>query len=361
MTKQELFTKVTGLTFDVEKIPVEKLSWLIPDGKMLDNAESSKFQAFSEFAEAAGLEISGKINAKIESTANNDDPTKKPNGKGWKKVIDVEAVAKVVEHWIWGNETFFEDPTFEIINNFEVISDEASWNESFTNGVLKLYYAANPSEDIWNSNEGRACNFNDKIYTAHVYTDAAGESDYTEKQFKALWLSDEVQQITEIGGDENIYYIPMFYDIPAQLFEMFCNAPGGYSAKAADLTDSSAHYIKIVSAEFGGEGVGPAYDGWIANGAQTPWICLNFTNDDANVKIIFKYEGMNDVYPWGDKVFGNGEGHKAWGVASLPQEFGAGVNDVSKLQVVLAHQGIEHIPAVEAVEEQYHWERTVSE
>ena len=156
----------------------------------------------------------------------------------------------------------------------------------------------------------------------------------------------------------------MFYDVPAQMFEMFCNAPGGAMAKAEDLADSSAHYIKIDSAAFGGEGVGPAYAGWIANGAQTPWVCLDFTSEDANVKVVFKYEGKNDVMPWNDTIFGNGEGHKAWGIASLPQEFGAGADDVNKLQVVLEHQGVEHheaVPATEAVEEVYHWERDIVE
>ena len=102
-----------------------------------------------------------------------------------------------------------------------------------------------------------------------------------------------------------------------------------------------------------------SYQGWIANGAQTPWICVDFTDADANVKIIFRYDG-NDVYPWNDKVFGNGEGHKAWGIASLPAECGG--TDTSKLQIILEKQGVEYheaVPAIEAVEEQYHWEREV--
>ena len=356
---QKLFTKVTGLTFSVDKIPAEKLAWYIPDGAMLDNNDSEKLKVTSEFMESAGIDMSEKVTSIIESTLNNEDPKVKPEGDGWKKVVDVEAVEEVIEKWILNGTEYNSDPTFESLESFEVISDESSWNASFANGILKLYYEKNPSEDVWNNNESRACNFNDKVYTAKVYTDASGEGDFEEKQFKALWLSDEVQQIIEIGGDANVYYIPMFYDVPAQLFEMFCNAPGGYAAKAADLTDSSAHYIKIVSAAFGGEGVGPAYAGWIANGAQIPWICIDFTESDPGVKVIFKYEGKSDVYPWNDNLFGNGEGHKAWGIASLPQEFGEGTTDVSKLQIVFEHQGVEHIEPVEGVEEQYHWERKV--
>ena len=55
-TKQELFTKVTGLTYDVEKITdPEKLAWLIPDGAMLENEDGRKAQLTKEFMEMAGI------------------------------------------------------------------------------------------------------------------------------------------------------------------------------------------------------------------------------------------------------------------------------------------------------------------
>ena len=61
-TKQEMFTKVTGLTFDVKKITDEKkLAWLIPDGKMLDNAEGRKAKETKEFMAAAGLDEDSKF------------------------------------------------------------------------------------------------------------------------------------------------------------------------------------------------------------------------------------------------------------------------------------------------------------
>ena len=52
------------------------------------------------------------------------------------------------------------DGTWEYINN------EASWNESYQNGLLKTYYAhydaASPyKEDLWNTVENRAANWND--------------------------------------------------------------------------------------------------------------------------------------------------------------------------------------------------------
>ena len=69
-TKQELFTKVTGLTFDVEKITDEnKLAWLIPDGKMLDNPEGRKAKETTEFMDAAGLDK----NLKYDEVEENDD------------------------------------------------------------------------------------------------------------------------------------------------------------------------------------------------------------------------------------------------------------------------------------------------
>lgn len=62
MTKQELFTKVTGLTFDVEKITdPEKLAWLIPDGAMLENSEGRKAKETSEFMDLAGIDKTKKF------------------------------------------------------------------------------------------------------------------------------------------------------------------------------------------------------------------------------------------------------------------------------------------------------------
>ena len=66
---------------------------------------------------------------------------------------------------------------------------------------------------------------------------------------------------------------------------------------------------------------------WLNNGAQLPWICVNF-DTDVNAKIAFTYEGKKDVYPWLDKIFGTGEGHKSWGLASIPAEF-IGDNSIS--------------------------------
>lgn len=262
--------------------------------------------------------------------------------------IQTPASEAISEHWIMNDQTYNEDPTYEELTTFETISDEASWNESYANGVLKKYYTKNPSEDVWNINENRACNFNDKIYTVEQYNDADCEGEYEVKQYKAQWYSDNgIQKIIDVNDNSIEYYIPTFFDTPSDIFELFGGAEGGYVATPENLIDSCDKWIKVKNVSFGGEGVGPAYAGWIANGAQIPWICINF-NNDANVKPIFKYEGKEDVMPWNDIVFGTGEGHKEWGIASLPQEFGEGSYDVANLQIILEHQDVEHVEASEA-------------
>ena len=34
-------------------------------------------------------------------------------------------------------------------SDWDYIHDEASWNASYSDGVLKTYYTANPDEDRW--------------------------------------------------------------------------------------------------------------------------------------------------------------------------------------------------------------------
>ena len=339
MTKQELFTKVTGLTFDVEKISADKLGWYIPDGAMLDNSDSRKLQDTQEFMEEAGLPVEGKVSQKTESTAGNEDPKVKPSGKGWKKVVDVEAVDAVAEHWILGNETFFEDPTFEVTNSVEFVSDEASWNASFANGVLKAYYEKYPSEDLWHNTENRGASYNDRHYEGTLDGEAV-EADIR-------WASDKSQKLI-IGSAE--YYAAIFYDFTLRELPLFNDAALTESADKVFVM-TAGYYVNC----------SPSYAGWIANGAKAPWVCVNFINSDPAAKIIVKYEGYDDARPWGDSLFGNGKGHKAWGIESLQKAFDADATNTNKVQVVLEHVGVEHVPAVEAVEEQYHWERTIVE
>lgn len=60
--KQKLFTKVTGLTFNVEKITDKnKLAWLVPDGSMLNNEDGRKAKDTKAFLEEAEIDIKSKI------------------------------------------------------------------------------------------------------------------------------------------------------------------------------------------------------------------------------------------------------------------------------------------------------------
>ena len=78
-TKQELFTKVTGLTFDVEKITDKaKLAWLVPDGAMLDNPEGRKAKETEEFLDAAGIEKNLKF-SEIEVEYDDEEPSEGSN------------------------------------------------------------------------------------------------------------------------------------------------------------------------------------------------------------------------------------------------------------------------------------------
>ena len=75
-TKQELFTKVTGLTFDVEKITDDtKLAWLVPDGAMLqgDKEKNRKAKETAEFLVAAGLSETSKIDVYDEEDTTDND------------------------------------------------------------------------------------------------------------------------------------------------------------------------------------------------------------------------------------------------------------------------------------------------
>lgn len=71
-TKQELFTKVTGLTFDVENVDPDKLAWLVPDGSMLSNKDGRKAKDTVAFLDAAGLDKNTKL-SEVEISAYDDE------------------------------------------------------------------------------------------------------------------------------------------------------------------------------------------------------------------------------------------------------------------------------------------------
>ena len=327
--KQRLFTKITGLTFDVEKVSAEKLSWLIPDGKMLDNSEGKRFVETRAFMEEAGLPVAGKVTTEVEKKYTKN----KPAGEGWKKVIDVEGVEGVVEHWILDGVEYAEDPTYVTSDSYDYVYDEASWNASETSGALAKYHTKYPEEDWWNNTANRACNYNDRVYV--------GTLDGVEVEAAATWASEAAQKLVIDGVT---YYGAIFYGFDPCDVALFNDVA---------LTESADKTLVITSVGYS-EDCGRSWAGAVNNpGAQYPWVCPNF-DTDVNAMVIFRYEGAEDARPWGDKVFHEGD----WGCESVVKVFGADF-DLAKFTMVLEKVGVEHVEAVEAVEEQYHWERTV--
>lgn len=194
--------------------------------------------------------------------------------------LGMRTVGAKDEYWTIGEDTteYASDPTYQISTNFDYIHDEASWNESYANGGLKIYYEANPDEDRYNFNENRWAQARDKVN---------GE-----------WPD----------------YCPHCWQ-------------GAISAP----------------------------------GAKYPWIVVYF-DTDVNSKLIFNYEGKNPVRPWGDRIFGNGNGHKVWGCASIPEELGNEflldnegntTFDVTKFQLILEHQDVVYHEADPGTQEPY--------
>jgi hypothetical protein len=316
-TKQELFTKVTGLTFNPDKItdPV-KLAWLIPDGAMLESKSGRRYEMTQEFMEEAGLPIDGKVTTIVESTANNENPKTKPAGKGWKKVVDAEA--------------YTEDPSYIESIEYDYVYDEASWNASEASGALSKYHAKYPEEDWWNNTANRACNYNDRIYLGTlVEAEASANVSAT-----VAWASEAAQKITIDGVD---YFGAIFYGFEPQDVVLFNDVA---------LTEAADKTLQISSISYSSD-CGRSWAGALnAPGAQYPWVCPNFTTD-VNGTVIFRYEGADDVKPWDDKVFHAGD----WGCESVAKLFGDDF-DIAKFTMVIEVPGAVH-------EEEYHWERTV--
>lgn len=215
--------------------------------------------------------------------------------------------------------------------DFDYVHDEESWNDSYQNGGLKLYYQKYPSEDLWNPTEHRAANFNDKAYAAIIYADAEQTTVIKEAQFNAFWYSDTVQKITNREDSSEVYYIDMFYSVDDSIHELFTDSA---------MQTSANKYIKITEASF--PDCIHCWEGAISNpGAKYPWVVPHF-GEIRDSKIIFKYVGKDDVMPWGSKVFVSG----SWGCASIPTEFnddsfdikGENAFDIDKFQMVLQYE-----------------------
>lgn len=201
-------------------------------------------------------------------------------------------------------------PTRTESTSYDLIEDEASWNQSFANGVLKKYYAQNPSEDLWNASAGRAANFNDRVYVAEV--------DGVEGQYAATW-GETYQKLTGVDNN-NVYYVTMAAE-KGGTYDLYTDegtTPAGVTITINEITYPDCQ---------------PSYQGFIGNGAQLPWIAPNIT-DAENVKVIFDYDG-EESQPWGDQLFGTAEGNKEWGIVSAKTDLGIADFDASKLTMYL--------------------------
>ena len=247
-------------------------------------------------------EIANKANAADIYTKNEADAkflTEHQDISGLATAASVAALANEVSNCVTKDElgTFGEESEKE----YELINNEQSWQASYENGILKKYYEKYPEEDLWNTVENRAINFNDRYYHGNIGNEAI--------ECGATWASDSAQKLVI---NDVTYYAPIFYGMKGQDVELFNDI---------DLTESTGQIFTIETVSYNGNCV-HCWEGTVnAPGAKLPWVGITF-EDDANVMIKFQYEGKADVTPWNFTVFGNGVGHKSWGLASLATEFG---------------------------------------
>jgi len=190
-----------------------------------------------------------------------------------------------------------EDPA-----TWYLVKDAQSWQEAYDAGPLERYYAANPSEDLWNGT--RKATFNDKQYTANIYSDAAGETLVKTGEYKAQWVSGTTQKITNAEDPSEVYFLQIFYDLPDSIFELFTDA---------EMTTSAGLYVKMTSVSF--PGFAPAYEA--VDLSVQPWAVIDVPMPFEGI-IKFVYNDA-EYYPWGNLIR---KFTKGYAIASLPGELG---------------------------------------
>ena len=203
--------------------------------------------------------------------------------------------------------------------NLEIVDNETTWNDSYANWWLKVYYENNPSEDLWNTSTNSAPWFNDKIYTVQLYQNAGCEGDdYTTKQYQAQWYSDNgVQKIIDVDDNSIEYYIPTFFNVPEESFELFCGASGGWVATPSDLVYPADKCIKVTSVSFWWANVTHSWQGAVnAPGAKYPWAVISTQDFRWIIAFTYDYEDPKTVYPWWEEI----KSKNVW-IASIPGEF----------------------------------------
>lgn len=254
----------------------------------------------------------GKVKTEAQAAILYNDEEVEENNKG------IEGTVKI------------GDPAEEIfINNYsniEYIHDQQSWENSYNNdGILAKYYETYPDNDlIATDGSDKTAKFNDRIYLGTI----SGEEN--EKRFKAGW-SEKSQSLTNESDPSEVYYIKRldeespYYGTAEEWraqYDKFHGISWQLYSDALLTTPIEGKEIYIRTLVF--EGFTHTYAAMIANKGKLPWIGAWFTQDfdeEAGVHMIFKYEGKDDIRPWGDRVFGKGEDQKVWGFASISDEF----------------------------------------
>ena len=334
------FQDVTGLRKHVPAdFEGDKANWNVPKGAFVSGGYRKAM------FDAVGGGGSSEETPTPEPTPNPDDQGGNTSGDdddSGSQVVETYSAAEAIEYnaalpgarkegdKIDSNETV----------PYEYIHDAESWGLSAGNSVLKKYYEQYPDEDHWNISENRAGNFNDKVYEVEIGNEVA--------DFAAHWESDNVQKITKVSDNTEVYYLDMFYSLDEEEHALFTDAA---------LSESAEKVARFRAVKWNAETCPICWEGAVnAPGAKLPWVAINF-DTDVDALVRFDYEGKDPVYPWGETLFGTGEGKKSWGLASPAKEFnddtlalsengGNGAFDGGNFKVTLVHV----VTAEEAIE-----------
>ena len=140
----------------------------------------------------------------------------------WVSVLGVVLLlANVVLPWI--NAYAYSDETWM----WDYVRNEETWNNSATNWSLQVYYANNPSEDLWCGDH--KASFNDIEYAAQICTDSEC-SDATDVDLTTTW-GDTYQTISDWT---NSYLLTMSAEAGSdEIYELYnvivptCTIPDG--------------------------------------------------------------------------------------------------------------------------------------
>lgn len=290
----------------------------------------------------------------------------------WVSVLGaILLLANVVLPWI--NAYAYSDDTW----TWDYVYDEDSWNSSKASWALKVYYANNPSEDLWcgDSTNGHKASWDDVEYSAEICSDSqcieSTNANLTtihgnNYQLVSDWSNSYYLTNDAVVGNDEIYPLytsinhcslldedlPEWATIPQSwLDEWLCqymhdavvinnectlpdDHPDGaevnpyasadwcvYNVYGEIVPEPSNNYVKLISSSY--PNCTPSYQGRIANGAVSPWISVAFKKE-FNWTIKFNYSDYQngaDVYPREQTIRNWWPEWKVWAVASMPGEF----------------------------------------